>query len=74
MKLPPGKYRTYGYEPPSRLMGEIHSGIRAFNLCLGNTPNNFSPEAQKGFDLNKDIIFFPKDMMEKSSVTNDFRL
>lgn len=61
VKLPSGKYRAYGYEPPSHLLDEIKGGIRAFKLRLGITPNNSSQEAQKELGLCKGSTFFPKE-------------
>jgi hypothetical protein len=60
-KVQPGKYRAYGYEPPSHFLNEIKGGIRAFKLRLGITPNDSSPEAQKELGLSKDTTFYPKE-------------
>ncbi len=58
-KVPPGKYRAYGYKAPTHLWKEAKTGIRAWMLRLGITPENSSNEAQKKMDLNQDTTMFP---------------
>ncbi len=58
-KVEPGKWRAYGYKPPTSLWNEAKSGVRAWMLRLGITPENSSPEIQKKMDLNRDTTLTP---------------
>ena len=59
-KVTPGKWRAYGYKPPTNLWQEAKTGIRSWMLRFGVTPENSSPEKQKDLELNKDTTLFPK--------------
>lgn len=58
-KVKPGKYRAYGHTPPTNLWDAAKSGIRAWMLRFGVTPENSSPEIQKELELNKDTTLHP---------------
>lgn len=59
-KVAPGKWRAFGYKPPTNLWQEAKTGIRSWMLRLGITPENSSPEKQQVLGLNKDATLFPK--------------
>lgn len=58
-KVKPGKYRAFGYQPPTNLWKEAKTGIRTWMLRLGITPENSSPEKQKEQNLNRDTTLHP---------------
>ncbi len=58
-KVPPGKYRAYGFKPPFRPLKELKTGIRSWKLRFGIEPKNSSPEKQEELNLNKDITLQP---------------
>lgn len=58
-KVTPGKWRAFGYKAPTNLWKEAKTGIRAWMLRFGITPNNSSPQKQKELGLNKDITLKP---------------
>lgn len=58
-KVPPGKYRAYGFEQPSNLWKELKTGLRAWKLRFGITPPGSSVQKQKELGLNKDTTLQP---------------
>lgn len=58
-KVPPGKYRAYGYVPPKHTWSEIKLGWRDARMRLGIPPKGSSPEKQQKLGLNKDATLFP---------------
>nr|MBC7612367.1 NAD(P)H-dependent oxidoreductase [Pseudopedobacter sp.] len=58
-KVQPGKYRAFGYTPPTDLWKEAKTGIRSWMLRFGISPENSSPEKQKKLKLNKDTTLNP---------------
>ncbi|MEJ7739673.1 MAG: NAD(P)H-dependent oxidoreductase [Chitinophagaceae bacterium] len=58
-KVKPGKWRAYGYKPPTNLWKEAKTGIRSWMLRFGITPENSSPEKQKELGLNNDTTLTP---------------
>ena len=58
-KVNPGKYRAYGIKRKTNLWKEAKTGLRAWMLRFGITPENSSPEIQKELGLNKDITLLP---------------
>ena len=60
-KVPPGKFRAYGYEPPSHFGADMKLTVRDRMLRLGKAPANSSPEAQQREDLNRDRHLNPKE-------------
>jgi hypothetical protein len=59
-KVPPGKYRAYGFEQPPHLWSEIKTGLRAFRLRFGKAPANSSPQKQMELNLNRNTTLHPK--------------
>lgn len=59
-KVQPGKYRAYGYKPPSHLWNEMKNGIRALKLRFGIAPAGSSPQKQINLGLNKNTTLHPK--------------
>ena len=59
-KVPPGKYRAYGYKPPSHFISEIKTGLRALRLRFGKSPENSSPQKQMELNLNRNTTLHPK--------------
>ena len=59
-KVHPGKYRAFGYKPPSHFLNEIKTGIRAFRLRYGKAPENSSPAKQRQLNLNRHTTTHPK--------------
>lgn len=58
-KVTPGKWRAFGYKPPGNLWKEAKTGIRAWLLRFGISPDNSSPQIQKEMGLNQDITLTP---------------
>lgn len=58
-KVTPGKWRAFGFKPPTNLWKEAKTGIRAWLLRFGIAPENSSPKKQKEMGLNKDITLRP---------------
>ena len=46
-KVPPGKYRAYGYEAPGHLLADIRLGVRDYRIRAGVPPRGSSPAKQK---------------------------
>jgi hypothetical protein len=59
-KVPPNKYRAYGYEKPKNLLKELQTGIRSWKLRFGMAPKGSSPWEQKMLKLNQDTTLQPK--------------
>ncbi|PPS43570.1 NAD(P)H-dependent oxidoreductase [Chroococcidiopsis sp. TS-821] len=53
-KVPPNKYRAYGYKPPSHLWEDIKLGWRNVRMGLGIPPKDSSPAEQQAQGLNQD--------------------
>ena len=60
-KVPPGKYRAFGYEAPIHKFADIKLKWRALRMSAGHAPANSSPKIQNDLGLNKDATFHPKD-------------
>lgn len=60
-KVEPGKYRAYGYEPPSHVKADLKAKWRELWTGLGYPPKGSSPERQEKLDLNKDLTLRPKE-------------
>lgn len=58
-KVEPGKYRAYGFRKPTSLWKEAKTGIRAWMLRFGITPENSSAEKQAELGLNRDLTLHP---------------
>jgi hypothetical protein len=55
-KVPPGKYRAYGFEPPSHMLQEVKLGLRHFRMMIGLPPMGSSPDKQQDQGLNDDVL------------------
>lgn len=53
-KVPPNKYRAFGYQPPSHIWANVEDGLRYFKMMVGKAPKGSSPQIQEEMDLNKD--------------------
>lgn len=60
-KVQPGKYRAYGYKPPSHRIADIKLWWRDFRMRLGRPRKGSSPDIQQRQELNRDITLSPKD-------------
>jgi NADPH-dependent FMN reductase len=58
-KIPPGKYRAYGYEPPKHRFADARLGWRDLRMRLGHPPEGSSPAAQQDLGLNRDATLHP---------------
>ncbi len=59
-KVPPGKYRAYGFRPPTHVWANVKDGIRYFKMMVGKSPEGSSPEVQEEMGLNKDATWQTK--------------
>jgi hypothetical protein len=59
-KVPPNRYRAFGYEPPSHIWANVEDGIRYFRMMVGKPPKGSSPQIQQELDLNADATWHPK--------------
>ncbi|MDQ3100201.1 MAG: hypothetical protein M3R08_02330, partial [Bacteroidota bacterium] len=55
-KVTPGKYRAYGFEPPSHMLHELKLGLRHFRMMIGLPPMDSSPDKQQDQELNDDVV------------------
>ena len=53
-KVPPGKYRAYGYEPPKHRWADAKLWWRDRRMRLGFPKQGTSPEKQRDLGLNRD--------------------
>ena len=59
-KVDPGKYRAYGYKPPSHRWADVKLFWRDRSMRLGMPPDNSSPQEQQEEGLNQDATLFPR--------------
>jgi len=59
-KVPPGKYRAYGYEPPKHKWADFKLALRDKLMRVGLAPAGSSPANQSQANLNDDQRLFPK--------------
>ena len=59
-KVPPGKFRAYGYKPPGHLRQELKLALRDIKMRAGKPPQGSSPEKQQKLGLNRDATWKPK--------------
>lgn len=59
-KVPPNKYRAFGYKQPPHLWQEIKTGIRSWKLRFGMAPKGSSPWYQEKYGLNNDVTMQPQ--------------
>ncbi|HTL06134.1 MAG TPA: NAD(P)H-dependent oxidoreductase [Gemmatimonadales bacterium] len=53
-KVPPGRYRAYGYRPPSHLLADLKTKWRGLRMALGRPIPGSSPALQQELGLNRD--------------------
>ncbi len=53
-KVPPGRYRAFGYEPPRHGMADARLMLRDWRMRLGYPPADSSPARQQAAGLNRD--------------------
>lgn len=59
-KVPPGRFRAYGYEPPGHRIAEAKLAWRDLRMRFGLPPAGSSPAVQKAENLNRDVTLRPK--------------
>jgi hypothetical protein len=59
-KVPPNKYRAYGYRAPRHLWANVKDGIRYFRMMVGKPPKGSSPQVQQELGLNNDATWQTK--------------
>jgi hypothetical protein len=59
-KVPPNKYRAYGYEAPSHIWASVEDGVRYFRMMVGKPPKGSSPQIQQELGLNDDATWHTK--------------
>ena len=58
-KVPPGEYRAYGYEPPSKRWEDAKLWWRSIQMRTGHAPEGSSPAEQENLGLNQDATLRP---------------
>jgi multimeric flavodoxin WrbA len=58
-KVQPNKFRAFGYKTPFHPIKELKTGIRAWRLRFGLTPEDSSNEKQKEMGLSQDTTLHP---------------
>ena len=59
-KVPPGRYRAYGYEAPGHLGRDLQLAWRDVRMRAGIPPDGSSPAEQQKLDLNRDRTLNPR--------------
>jgi len=59
-KVPPGRYRAYGYEPPSHFLADLRTKWRGLRMALGRPVPGTSPAIQQELGLNRDATIHYK--------------
>ena len=60
-QVPPGRFRAFGYEPPSHRFADARLKLRDWRLRLGRPPAGSSPAAQQAAGLNADVTLHPRE-------------
>lgn len=58
-KVPPGRWRAFGHEPPKHLWADTRLKWRELRMSAGVPPRGSSPAAQQRLELNRDATFSP---------------
>ena len=58
-KVPPGKYRAFGYDPPKHRWADAKLWWRDRRMRLGFPMQGTSPEIQRDMGLNRDDTVHP---------------
>jgi len=59
-KVPPGRYRAYGYAAPGHRWADLKLKWRELRMGLGVPPKDSSPARQQALGINKDVTLRPK--------------
>ena len=59
-RVPPGRWRAHGYEPPGHLLEEAILAWRDIRMRFGHPPKDSSPRVQQEEGLNRDATLHPK--------------
>lgn len=59
-KVPPGRWRAYGYEAPGHRWADVKLGWRDARMRVGLPPADSSPARQRELGLNDDATLRPK--------------
>ncbi|WP_229738696.1 NAD(P)H-dependent oxidoreductase [Parapedobacter pyrenivorans] len=59
-KVPPNRYRAYGYKAPRHFWENIKDGIRYVRMMVGKAPKGSSPRIQQDLGLNKGVTWHTK--------------
>ena len=59
-KVPPGRWRAYGYEPPGKKLPELRLAWRELRMRVGRPREGSSPGVQQEEGLNEDVTLRPK--------------
>ncbi|HSU17768.1 hypothetical protein [Longimicrobium sp.] len=58
-KVRPGRWRAFGYQPPSHHLDDLKLKWREVRMSLGRPPAGSSPAEQQEMGLNRDATFRP---------------
>ncbi|MCI0332889.1 MAG: NAD(P)H-dependent oxidoreductase [Planctomycetes bacterium] len=58
-RVTPGKYRAFGYKPPSHRWADMKLKWRELRMRIGHAPRGSSPADQEAHGLNQDASLFP---------------
>jgi hypothetical protein len=59
-KVPPNRYRAYGYKAPGHAWASMKDGIRYVRMMAGHPPRGSSPRTQQELGLNDDATWHTK--------------
>jgi len=59
-QVEPGRWRAFGYEPPSHRVADMKLKWREIRMGLGHAPPGSSPAAQERLGLNQDATLRPE--------------
>jgi hypothetical protein len=58
-RVPPGKYRAFGYKPPGHRLRDVQLGWRDVRMRVGAPRKGSSPQKQQAAGLNRDVTLQP---------------
>lgn len=59
-KVPPGRYRAFGYKPPGHRIADLKLKWRELRMRAGHPREGSSPQMQQELGLNRDATWSPK--------------
>lgn len=59
-KVPPGKYRAFGYKSPGHKWADLKLKWRDLQMRAGRPPKGSSPDEQQTQGINRDVTWRPK--------------